>query len=159
MSEVLSQSQIDALLNAVRSGEKDMNEQKEDQGEKKYRKYDFYSPKKFTRDKLRLLRGIYENYARVVSSRLNSVLRTACQVDIQHVEEQRYYEFTNSLNENDVLTLVSVTTEAGTEKEPVVMRVDVPVMLAMIDHMLGGTGEEDDDIAQYALSIFEKVCQ
>ena len=41
MAEVLSQSQIDALLNAVRSGEKDLNEPAEEQQEKKYRKYDF----------------------------------------------------------------------------------------------------------------------
>ena len=35
MAEVLSQSQIDALLNAVRSGEKDLNEPAEEQQEKK----------------------------------------------------------------------------------------------------------------------------
>ena len=34
MAEVLSQSQIDALLNAVRSGEKDLNEPAEEQQEK-----------------------------------------------------------------------------------------------------------------------------
>ena len=45
----------------------------------KYKKYDFFSPKKFTRDKLRLLKSVYETYSRVVSSRLNSVLRTGCQ--------------------------------------------------------------------------------
>ena len=48
MAEVLSQSQIDALLSAVRSGEKDVNAQSEEQQEKKYRKYDFSSPRKFT---------------------------------------------------------------------------------------------------------------
>ena len=52
MAEVLSQSQIDALLNAVRSGEKDLNEPAEEQQEKKYRKYDFSSPRKFTKDRI-----------------------------------------------------------------------------------------------------------
>ena len=41
MAEVLSQSQIDALLNAARSGEKDL-EAPALEPEKKYKKYDFY---------------------------------------------------------------------------------------------------------------------
>ena len=44
MAEVLSQSQIDALLNAARSGEMDLAASAEKTTEKKYRKYDFYSP-------------------------------------------------------------------------------------------------------------------
>ena len=44
MAEVLSQSQIDALLNAARSGDMDLNVLRKDEPEKKYRKYDFYSP-------------------------------------------------------------------------------------------------------------------
>ena len=66
MAEVLSQSQIDALLNAVRSGEKDLNEPAEEQQEKKYRKYDFSSPRKFTKDRIKMLNGIFENYARIM---------------------------------------------------------------------------------------------
>ena len=38
MAEVLSQSQIDALLNSMRNGEADKPEEK--QPEKKYRKYE-----------------------------------------------------------------------------------------------------------------------
>ena len=45
MAEVLSQSQIDALLSAVRSGEKDVDKSEDAQPEKKYRKYDFSSPR------------------------------------------------------------------------------------------------------------------
>ena len=40
MAEVLSQSQIDALLNAARSGEMDLAASAEKTTEKKYRKYD-----------------------------------------------------------------------------------------------------------------------
>lgn len=57
MAEVLSQSQIDALLNAARNGEMDLAAKAESSSEKKYRKYDFYSPRKFTKDRLKMLRG------------------------------------------------------------------------------------------------------
>ena len=153
MSEVLTQSQIDALLSSMQAGggpaaaDTGTAETKEaKKEEKKFKKYDFYSPKKFTRDKLRLLRSIHENYFRVVTSRINSILRTGCQVDILDVEEQRYYEFSNSLNDNDVLTLISVTSQEGQAKEPIVMKVDTPSMLCMIDHMLGSTSDEVDDV-------------
>ena len=55
MAEVLSQSQIDALLNAVRSGEKDLDKSTESTQEKKWRKYDFSSPQKFTKDRIKML--------------------------------------------------------------------------------------------------------
>ena len=67
MAEVLSQSQIDALLNAARSGEMDLAASAEKTTEKKYRKYDFYSPRKFTKDRMKMISGIFENYTRVIT--------------------------------------------------------------------------------------------
>lgn len=158
MSEVLTQSQIDALLGSMLGGGGEPSAEPVEtvtKVEKKYKKYDFYSPKKFTRDKLRLLRGIYENYSRVVSSRINSILRTGCQVEILDVEEQRYYEFANSLNDNDVLTIISTTTQEGSAKEPVVMRIDTLAMLCMIDHMLGSTSDDMEEISYYTYTDIE----
>ena len=74
MADVLSQAQIDALLNSVRSGEKDLEKSPAEQ-EKKYAKYDFASPRKFTKDRIKMLNGIFENYSRVIGSRLNARLR------------------------------------------------------------------------------------
>ena len=55
MSEVLSQSQIDMLLNAARNGNIDAGVGNTAQsGRKAVSKYDFYSPKKFTRDRLKM---------------------------------------------------------------------------------------------------------
>lgn len=92
MAEALSQSQIDALLSSMANGGFE-EEKKETTPEKKYRKYDFYSPKKFTKDKLKILSNIYENYARLLNARINGLLRMNSQVEVVNVEEQRYYEF------------------------------------------------------------------
>ena len=88
MADVLSQAQIDALLNAVRSGEKDLENQSQEP-EKKYQKYNFANPQKFTKDRIKILNGIFENYSRVISSRLNARLRSNCEVAVESVEEQR----------------------------------------------------------------------
>lgn len=149
MAEALSQSQIDALLSSMASGGFE-EEKKETTPEKKYRKYDFYSPKKFTKDKLKILSNIYENYARLLNARVNGLLRMNSQVEIVSVEEQRYYEFSNALRENDILTLLNVHLPKGAEEieeVPTVVFMNAEVMLLMIDRMLGASGEEVPNIS------------
>lgn len=149
MAEVLSQSQIDALLNAMRNV--DSADQGDDaQPEKKYRRYDFTTPRKFTKDRLKMLNGIFENYTRVVSSRLNAQLRTACEIEVDGVEEQKFYEFNNGLTEGDVLAMVGVTIQAREEgmedivsPDPVMVYLSTSTALGMMDRLMGGNGEVD----------------
>ena len=144
MAEVLSQSQIDALLNAVRSGEKDLNEPAEEQQEKKYRKYDFSSPRKFTKDRIKMLNGIFENYARIINSRLNARLRFNGEITVESIEEQRYYEFSNALTEGDVLALVNASVKGKEEDTPVMFYLSTSTALSMMDRLLGGDGAVDE---------------
>ena len=76
-------------------------------------------------------------------------------MEIIDVEEQRYYEFANSLNDNDVLTMISAATQEGPAKEPVVMKIDTLAMLCMIDHMLGSTSDDMDEISNYTYTDIE----
>ena len=165
MSEVLSQSQIDALLNAVRTGEKDMNEQAEDPGEKKYRKYDFYSPKKFTKDRIKMLNSVFDTYTRIINTRLNATLHTTCEVEVESIEEQRYYEFSNALTEGDVLSVANVIVEEHEEEAPVLYYLAPSLGMSMMDMMLGGDGviEQDDSIdysyTDLELKLYESIIE
>lgn len=145
MAEVLSQSQIDALLNAAFSGESLAPQQEEKQEEKKYRKYDFNSPRKFTKDRLKMLNGVFDNYSRIVNTRINGLLHTTCEVEVESVEEQRYYEFANALTEGAVLTIAYLNMKGKTDDSPVLMYVTTPVMVSMMDRMMGGDGQIDPD--------------
>jgi len=162
MSEVLSQNQIDALLASVLDGGEVEDTALEDDG-KKYRNYDFYSPKKFTKDKLNIIRNAYENYCRIVSSRINSLLRVSADVSLVTVEEERYYEFSNALTDNDALTLIDVNLSGGDSK-CIFMHITTPLMLSMIDRMLGGSGEQLDIPASYMytdidLMLYENIAK
>lgn len=143
MAEVLSQSQIDALLNAARNGEMDFSDSKEQSSEKKYRKYDFYSPRKFTKDRLKMLSSIFESYTRIINSRINGLLHTTCEIEVESVEEQRFYEFSNALSEGDVLTLadVLVEKEEHAEDPPTLFHYTTSLMLSMMDRLMGGDGD------------------
>ena len=145
MADVLSQAQIDALLNAVRSGDKDLESSGEDQ-KKKYQKYDFGSPRKFTKDRIKMLNGIFDNYSRVISSRLNARLRTGCEVTVESVEEQRYYEFSNALTEGDVLGMMDVFIKEKEAETPAMLFLSTTTALSMMDRMLGGEGLVDGSL-------------
>lgn len=162
MAEVLSQSQIDALLNSMRSGG-DEAKAEEKQPEKKYRKYDFTTPRKFTKDRIKMLNGIFENYTRVISSRLNAQLRTNCEITVESIEEQKFYEFNNALMEGDVLAMVDTTIHPreadGKEvmaEDPVMVYLSTSTALDMMDRMMGSEGETSREVPMgYAYTDLE----
>lgn len=137
MADVLSQSQIDALLNSMQSGNS-APEEPVKKDEKSYRKYDFYSPKKFTKDKLRILSDVFDKYARVTSNQISSMLRLGCEAEVIAIEEQRYYEFSNVLSDDDVLVVVNVKLPDQIKNKPVLMYISPVLIVNFIDKMLGG---------------------
>ena len=145
MPEVLSQSQIDALLNAFNSGDK-AEEPQESKNEKKYRKYDFTNPRKFAKDRIKMLNGVFDNYTRVLSSRLNGLLRINCEASVESIEEQRYYEFSNALTEGDVLGMIDVKLKGQMQETPAMLYISTSTALSMMDRMLGGEGAVDDEL-------------
>ena len=165
MAEVLSQSQIDALLNAARNGELDVDKPADKSSEQKYRKYDFYSPRKFTKDRLKMLNSIFESYARVINSRINALLHATCEIEVDSVEEQRYYEFSNALTEGDVLALADVDIKDSPQEQPVMFYLSTATALSMMDRLMGGEGSVDDDLdSEYSyteleLKLYEDLVQ
>ena len=85
MADVLSQSQIDALLNSMQNAESETKASEPEKPKQEYRKYDFYSPKKYTKDKLKMLRSIYDNYCRIATSQINGLFRLVSEIGRAHV--------------------------------------------------------------------------
>ncbi len=153
MAEVLSQAQIDALLNSMQNGEEQVP--KESKEEVNWGKYDFYSPKKFSKDRLKILKSMFDNYARLVGLHMNGLLRTMAEVEVLSIEEQRYSEFNNTLAENDVITVGIIKSESG-RKYPSVFHINQNSSLKMIDRMLGATNVVNSNIREsYSYSEIE----
>lgn len=160
MAEALTQSQIDELLNRMRSGEPEtVHEEQED----KIKEYDFSSPKKFTKDQLKSLNSLYENYARMLSSYFTSVLRSACEVTISQIEEQRYYEFNNALPDNALIGMISFAPKSNPNDENTMM-LELPTSFGylLIDRLMGGSGElysPDRDYTEIELALLKVVME
>lgn len=77
MGDVLSQSEIDNLLNALSSGELDVDEIKEN-SEQTVKDYDFARPSKFSKEHLRTLEIIFEHYGRLLTTNLPCLSAKVC---------------------------------------------------------------------------------
>ena len=145
MAEVLSQSQIDALLQAAFNPEPDKQEPKE-----RYQKYDFRSPRKYTKERLKMLNGVFDNYVKVLTTRINALVHATCEVSVDTVDEQRYYEFSNALLEGSVVSLAYLRLDGQREDTPVIICATPSIMISMLDRLCGGTGNVDDLPSDYA---------
>ncbi len=148
MAEILSQSQIDELLNNLSSGDVDIKEI--EVNEKKVKEYDFRSPKKITKETIKLLKGIYEGYCRMLSSRLTSMLRLMCDVAVEQVEESIFHEYNNALDDYVFMGLVNVGyPDNSVSDSQILMEMSKPLSFVIIDRLLGGSGEEYENIRDY----------
>ncbi len=161
MSEVLSQSQIDNLIGSLMSGTKVPLPEKSIDN---LIKYDFARPKKFTKDNQKVIKGIYDNYARLASLRLNSLLRSFCELEVLSVEEQRYVEFNNMVDENDVIAIAR-TLLSNEKQYPMLFHMSQTMVLSMVDRLLGGpdmSSQELDGVHKYSeieLSLYQKILE
>ena len=162
--EVLSQSQIDDLLKSLTPGGGGSDE-KEDSAPakpaKKIKEYDFRSPKRFTKEHLKIISNVGENYSRHISSYLTSLLRLYVSVECVQIEEQRYSEFNNALPDM-IMTGVGEMRFSGSNEEDNLIMLDVarPVAFCIIERLLGGAGDGLDvqrEFSEIESSIMEGI--
>ncbi|MCR4567150.1 MAG: flagellar motor switch protein FliM [Pseudobutyrivibrio sp.] len=155
MGDVLSQNEIDNLLNALTSGEVDVEEIKNTK-EKPVKNYDFARPSKFSKEHLRTMEIIFEHYGRLLSTNLPVFLRKNIQVEVMNSEAVTYMEFSNSLSNPVLLGIVDFSPLEGS----IIVEMASNLGFAMVDRMLGGTGEPLDkvrDFSEIELLIIERV--
>lgn len=155
MGEVLSQNEIDNLLQALSSGELDVEDMKES-AEKQVKNYDFKRPAKFSKEHLRTLEIIFEHYGRLLSTNLPVYLRKNVQISVASSETVTFSEFTNALSNPVILGVINFNPLPGN----IVIELQTNLGYAMIDRMLGGAGQPLDknrDFSEIELSILDKI--
>lgn len=161
MADTLTQEQIDALLNQALSGE--VIQTASDDTKDQVKEYDFRSPKKFTKEKIRSLETIFEGYARLLSSYLTGLLRLYCKVSLISIEEQRYFEYNNALPDYVIMGLVDLGINSqNVEEFTTIIQLSNSLTFTMIDRLLGGRGvaaELDRDFTELETSVMKKVAQ
>ncbi|MBQ2282593.1 MAG: flagellar motor switch protein FliM [Agathobacter sp.] len=145
MGDVLSQNEIDNLLQALSSGELDVEGIKE-QDEKQVKDYDFARPSKFSKEHLRTLEIIFENYGRLLSTNLPVYLRKNVQVEVMNSEAVTYAEFSNALSNPVLLGIIDFEPLQGN----IILEMASNLGYAIVDRMLGGRGESLEKVREFS---------
>ncbi|MDD3223538.1 MAG: flagellar motor switch protein FliM [Clostridium sp.] len=136
MADVLSQNEIDALLSALSSGELKPDELPKDDDKQKVKVYDFRSPQKFSKDHIRTLELIHDNYGRIISNYLTAQIRENVKVKIETIEQVTYEEFIHSIPNPTILTIFKMPPLSGS----ILFETNPDFVYQVIDILLGGNG-------------------
>lgn len=159
MSDVLDQSDIDALLNAVSSG--DVEEEAEqtaqifsryrrDMEKVEIREYDFKRPERISKDQMRALQTLHETFSRNYGASLSGFLRTIVEVKVASAAQMTYSEFISSLPNPTSFNLVNSDQLDG----QLCLELSPLIIYPIIDRLLGGSNE-DLFVPQRAMTLIE----
>ena len=138
MADILSNNELDDLLAAVDAGPQ-TDGQADD---RKVSSYDFRRPSRLTRDHVHVLQPLNRSVAEGLSGQLSELLRVSVEVNAIGIDALPYSNFISSLPGTVCLNIFSL----GDMDEKGLLTMDVPLALAIVDRLLGGTGTALDDI-------------
>ncbi len=135
MAEVLSQQEIDQLLNKVKGGKED-----EDvilkSSDNEVIPFDFRLPNRISKNQLRTIRNINENFAESFSSFLVSKLQAMVIVKVTSVDQIYYSEYILSVpNPACIFTFEIKNTDIKG-----ILEINADLALNIVDRLLGGNG-------------------
>ncbi len=152
MSNILSQAEIEALLNSLSDQPGEPLQVSGPGAQPKptsapvgrgtgrapvaYEVYDFRRPDKFSKDQLRTLQMLHETFARMAGSGLSAYLRSPVQIDLISLEQVPYEEYLRSITQS-VFTIISLPPLTG----QAVLEIEFSLIFTMIDRLLGGPGK------------------
>jgi flagellar motor switch protein FliM len=149
MDDLLSQNEIDALLNAMQSGDLNVSSDIEDislsptkKGREKIRKYDFRRPEKFSKDQTRTIQNIHDTFARLVVTYLSAQLRSLVKMSVVSVDQLAYEEFIRSVSNPTIMGIFNM----GTLEGNCILEMNLTLAFSIIDRLFGGAG-----------TVFEKI--
>ena len=148
MTDVLDQSEVDALLAAVEAGETSPAEQEPTtrvfsrrggtQTDAEIRPYDFKRPERVSKDQMRALESLHEGFARNFGALISGFLRTIIEVNVASIEQMTFSEFTHSLPNPTCFTLL----EADRLDGNLCLEISPLIIYPIIDRLLGGSNAD-----------------
>ena len=139
--EALSQAEIEALLASLPVDEGSPAPAPVMPASKKQvRTWDFRKPDKFSKDHLRSLLALHQNFARIASNVLSARLRTNTTIKVTSVDQGLYEEYIDLLPAQSIINVISMKPLEGN----IVFEFQPALAMVMIDRLLGGSGGTAD---------------
>jgi flagellar motor switch protein FliM len=139
MDKTLSQQEVDALLQAVRSGDiQDQVEEVSSVTSKELRvvSYDFRKPRLVSSDHLHGLHLIHESFAKGLIGSVFTSLKAQMDIKPVSIDSIVYNEFIMSLLNPTFVATIATAPQPG----EIVLEMNLGIVLTLTDILLGGTG-------------------
>lgn len=156
MTDILSQDEIDQLLNAISSGDTPQEEFTQATEQKKVKIYDFKRPDKFSKDQIRTVQMMHETFARLTTTALSAKLRSMVGVHVTSVDQLTYEEFIRSIPNPTTLALINMDPLKGSA----ILEIDPSITFTVIDRLFGGMGEHykvSRELTDIEMSVIEGI--
>ena len=158
MADILSQEEIDALLDVVEDEGEDVLESAEENllPQRQVTLYDFKRPNRVSKEQLRAFRGVHDKMARSLASQISSIMRSIVEIQLHSVDQMTYGEFLMSLPNPTSFNVFSMKPLEGSG----VIEINPSIAFPMLDRLLGGKGEPFDASREFSdieLSLFETI--
>ncbi|MES0490822.1 MAG: flagellar motor switch protein FliM [Leptospirales bacterium] len=156
MTDILSQDEIDQLLNAISTGEVQADDFSQQAEQKKVKIYDFKRPDKFSKDQIRTVQMMHETFARLTTTALSAKLRSMVGVHVTSVDQLTYEEFIRSIPNPTTLALINMDPLKGSA----ILEIDPAITFTIIDRLFGGLGEHykiNRELTDIELSVIEGI--
>jgi flagellar motor switch protein FliM len=143
LSDVLDQSEVDALLAAVDSGQVQQEPvptvfSRDGRAQLDVQTYDFKRPERVSKDQMRALEALHEGFARNFGAALSGYLRTIIEVGVAHIEQLTYSEFIHSLPNPTCFNLLKAEQLDG----QLCLEISPLIIYPIIDRLLGGSNAD-----------------
>lgn len=136
MAEVLSQNEIDQLLSGINSGEIKEDQLAENRNNSDVSEYDFRRPNRVSKDQLKTIRTLHENFSESFGFFLASKLQTMATVDLIAVDQLRYSEYVLSISNPSCIFTFDIEETEGRA----VLELTPELVLVIVERLMGGSG-------------------
>jgi flagellar motor switch protein FliM len=156
VSKILTQEEIDSLLSNVADGQ-DVDAIDEAK-ERSTHLYDFKHPDRISKDQLRTLRTIHDNFARTFGTYLSTNLRTMVDLNLLSIDQVAYSEYMLALSVPSCIYVVSSKNLKGSG----ILELAPQFALMLVDRLLGGSGARIDQVREITVieqNILKKIVE
>jgi flagellar motor switch protein FliM len=159
MADILSQEEIDALLDVVDDEGDDVLDDTSSSSfthNQQVTLYDFKRPNRVSKEQLRAFRGVHDKMARSLASQISSIMRSIVEIQLHSVDQMTYGEFLMSLPSPTSFNVFSINPLEGSG----IIEINPSIAFPMLDRLLGGKGEPFDanrEFSDIELSLFETI--
>ena len=156
MADILSQDEVDLLLNAVSDGEVESERTPVSPEDIQLTAYDFRRPERVSKEQLKGLQSLFDAFAREVSILFPPFLRTVVRLDLTSLDQLTYDEFILSVSRPTSLSIINMAPLEGTA----VIEMSPSMVFPIVDRVLGGKGmtlSEPRELTEIESRIVQRI--